>query len=363
MNFKFVYKMSCLSLRTTHNIFIPNCSPNLCPCNNTAFSFRPLCPCPELQDNEIFSPSQIIRLFFQEFANRIANCPGPFPTTLDFINCIGLTNWPLFPNPVILSLLPTLSASRVLTSVNDPVVAATIINGTATPTNISLNGQFNLQINGVLSEFTILFGPLEIEGINLRVINNSNDFTGSVLIFQKNVSSSFDETATAWIFTENLNQSEMFSFTFGSELRISATDQFGNTIPSLQATPGTQYTLIDSGTGAEIITDFSSSMRDIEFRNQINGTVTANIYRSNKLLISKTVVPEQTVTFQFKPTIWIGVAAGLTEGQELDSSILSSINTEISLLGIDSADIVMTGGGIGPSATPISFSLENIVFA
>lgn len=356
--------MSCLSLRGKHNIFIPDCPTSSCPCKpNTAFSFRPLCPCPELQDNEIFTSSQIIRLFFQEFANRIANCPGPFQTTLDFINCIGLTNWPLFPNPVILSLLPILSASRVLTSINDPVLAATIINGVAMPTNTALNGQFNIQINRETSDFTVLFGPPEIEGINLRIINNSNDFTGSVLIFQKNAGSSFDETATAWIFTENLNQSEIFSFTFGSELRISATDQFGNTTPSLLATPGNQYTIIDSGTGAEIITDFSSSMRDIEFRNQLNGTVTANIYRSNKLLASKTVSSGQAAIFQFRPTIWIGVAAGLTEGQELDSSILSSINTEISLLGIDSADIVMTGGGVGPSAIPFSFSLENIIFA
>lgn len=353
--------MSCLSLRSTHNIFIPDCQTS-CPCKpNAAFSCRSLKSC--LQDNEIFTSSQIIRLFFQEFVNRITNCPGPFQTTLDFINCIGLTNWPLFPNPVILSLLPILSASRVLTSINEPVLAATIINSTAIPTNTALNGQFNIQINGESFDFTVLFGPPEIEGIRLRVVNNSNDNSLPILIFQKNVGSSFDETSTAWIFTENLNQSEIFSFTFGSELRISATDQFGNTTPALLATPGNQYTIIDSGTGAEIVTGFSSSMRDIEFRNQLNETVTANIYRSNKLLASKPILPEQTAIFQFRPTIWIGVAAGLTEGQELDSSILSSINTELGLLGIASADIVMTGGGVGPSATPISFSFENIIFA
>ena len=354
--------MSCSSLRTTHNIFIPNCSPNLCPCSNIAFSCRPLKTCPELQDNQIFTPSQIIRLFFEEFADRILNCPGPFQTTLEFMDCIGLTNWPLFPNPVILTLLPTLTGSRLgpLTAV-EPVLLATIIGGIATPNELTLNGQYNILINDIDNGFTTLFGPPPISGINLRVINNSNSSDLDILIFQKNDGSSFDETATAWIFTENL--SDTFSFTYGDQLRISATDQFGNTLPSLEATPGNQYTVIDSGSGTEISTGFSSSMRDIEFQNQLNGNVTANIYRSNKLLATKTVLPEQTVVFQFRPAIWIGAGSGLTEGQELDSTVLSSINTQISLLGISSADIIVTGGGAGPSAMPFSFSLSNIVFA
>lgn len=363
MNFKFVYKMLCSSLRSTHNIFIPNCQTQ-CPCFYKAFSFRPLKSCPELQDNQIFSPSQIIRLFFEEFANRITNCPGPFQTTLEFMDCIGLTNWPLFPNPVILTLLPTLTGSLGPLTAVEPVLLATIINGVATPNELTLNGQYNILINDIDNGFTTLFGVAipPIEGINLRVINNSNSNDLGILIFQKNDGSSFDETATAWIFTENLNPSETFSFTFGSELRISATDQFGNTLPSLEAIHGNQYTVIDSGSGTEIVTGFSSSMRDIEFRNQLNGNVTANIYRSNKLLASKTVSSGQSAVFQFRPTIWIGVGAGLTEGQELDSTVLSSINTQISLLGLDSADIIVTGGGAGPSAMPFSFSLANIVF-
>ena len=45
----------------------------------------------------------------------------------------------------------------------------------------------------------------------------------------------------------------------------------------------------------------------------------------------------------------------------MNSAILSDINTELSLLGIQSADIVMTGGGAGPQATPFEFTLENVV--
>jgi hypothetical protein len=47
----------------------------------------------------------------------------------------------------------------------------------------------------------------------------------------------------------------------------------------------------------------------------------------------------------------------------MNSAIIANANTEISLIGIASADIVMTGGGPGPSSTPYQFNLENVVFA
>jgi molybdopterin biosynthesis enzyme MoaB len=50
------------------------------------------------------------------------------------------------------------------------------------------------------------------------------------------------------------------------------------------------------------------------------------------------------------------------QGQVIDSAIISQVNTEISLTGIASADIVMTGGGTGPGATAYMFSLQNIVY-
>jgi hypothetical protein len=35
----------------------------------------------------------------------------------------------------------------------------------------------------------------------------------------------------------------------------------------------------------------------------------------------------------------------------------------LSLLGIASADIVMTGGGPGSNAMPFAFSLQNVIYA
>lgn len=71
----------------------------------------------------------------------------------------------------------------------------------------------------------------------------------------------------------------------------------------------------------------------------------------------------QPAVFEFKPTIWIGVASQIIQGEVMNSAIISNLNTELSLLGIASADIVMTGGGPGRNPTPFSFKLENIVMA
>jgi hypothetical protein len=51
------------------------------------------------------------------------------------------------------------------------------------------------------------------------------------------------------------------------------------------------------------------------------------------------------------------------QGQVMNSATVSQISTELSLLGVRSADIVMTGGGPGPNATPFQFTLSNVVKA
>ena len=66
---------------------------------------------------------------------------------------------------------------------------------------------------------------------------------------------------------------------------------------------------------------------------------------------------------QFKPVIWIGVAPEAAPGQAPDAAALPGGHTELSLQGVVSADIVMTGGGPGRDSTPFQFALENVVMA
>ncbi len=80
--------------------------------------------------------------------------------------------------------------------------------------------------------------------------------------------------------------------------------------------------------------------------------------RKQKLVCQKS--PSGPKVKARRTTIWIGAVSQVDEGQVMNSAILSDINTEISLLGIVSADIVTTGGGAGPTSTPFVFTLENV---
>lgn len=212
--------------------------------------------------------------------------------------------------------------------------------------------------------FTII--EVDENAVNFRLINNSNSSGNiDVVVFQQNLAGSFGEEPIAWEMLQVNGPGDFESFVFGSELSLSFNDSFGNYSPPQQAQRGDSFEVTTTMSGDEMnLAGASPSPSEFELVNSSLSTIFGNVYRSGKLLSkSPSFINGQTHTFEFNPTIWIGVVSGVTEGDALDSLTVSSINTQISLLGIRSADIVLTGGGAGPSATPYSFSLTNIVYA
>ena len=203
--------------------------------------------------------------------------------------------------------------------------------------------------------------------IHLNFINHSNDANNSeVVIFARNVAANFAETAVAWTVIQNCGQGDNHPFVYPMTTQVGASDSWGNFTPQLNAANGQQFSMVlelsgdvlrESGSGA--------SPNEIEVLNNLpKGAIDAGIYKSGKLYAQETAIaPQQKAVFQFKPTIWIGVASQVVQGEVMNSAIVSEINTEISLLGIASADIVMTGGGPGAESTPFEFTLQNVVFA
>jgi hypothetical protein len=163
---------------------------------------------------------------------------------------------------------------------------------------------------------------------------------------------------------KNLGVQDHHPFTYPLRFDVSAGDSYGNFTPQMQAFDGQAYEMVLSRSGDVLqpAQTPSSSPLDVEVRNNLQtGGISANIYRDKKLLATKTnVSPGQKAVFRFKPRIFIGVVSQIEEGQILDSAIVQQVNTEIDLLGISSADIVMSGGGGGPNATPFKFQLANI---
>jgi len=223
--------------------------------------------------------------------------------------------------------------------------------------------------------------------INLNFINQSNDSGNSnVVVFQKNEATSFDalsdapsgvifqkraapgfgELAIAWQVIRNCVQGGNHPFVFPESICVSAADSYGNFTPQLPAQSGQLFEMVQTSSGDQLkLAGSATSPSEVHVRNAMpQGAVDANIHRGGLLLATKTALaPQQKAAFQFKPTIWIGVVPQIVEGQVMNSAILSQVNTELSLLGVASADIVMTGGGPGPSSTPFRFALANVVTA
>lgn len=204
-----------------------------------------------------------------------------------------------------------------------------------------------------------------MDKIKLNFINRSNDTNNSsVVIFQQNIAEDFGEIAVAWTVIQNCGRLENHPFTYSLNYQVSASDSYGNYTPRLTAYDGDAYEMIKSTSGdiLQLSPVPATSSGEVEVRNNLGiGSIDANCYRDGKLFaIKKNLAPGQKAVFQFQPRLYIGVVSQLEEGDVMISAIISQVNTEINLFGISSADIVMTGGGPGESATPFNFTLENI---
>ncbi len=247
--------------------------------------------------------------------------------------------------------------------------------------------------------------------IQLTLKNESQDVNNStILVFQKNVATTYDEIAVAWQVIKDCGVGDSHPFTYhvepqeettdgngnaadpnkkpifhfhaklwigaasgieeGSVINsavqfdVEAVDSEGNTMPRQTASMGDMFEVVMAPSG-HIIRKGSkpaSSPSEVEVKNNLSpGAISANIYKEGKLLTGqKSVLPGQKAVFNSSSKSPAGAAPGTDEGRVMNSAVIQSINTELNLIGISSADIVMTGGGSGADASPFEFSLQNV---
>ncbi len=204
--------------------------------------------------------------------------------------------------------------------------------------------------------------------IKLNFINQSNDQNNSeIVIFQQNVATDFDEIAIAWQVIKNCGHGDNHPFKYPMNFSVSAGDSWGNFTPHNEAEYGQQWEMVKDASGdiLKLSAQPGTDPKAVTIANNLEkGAISANVYKDGKLLAMRSgIAPQQKAMFSFKPTLWIGVVSQVEEGQVLNSAIISNINTELSLLGVASADIVMKGGGTGATASPFTFELENVEYA
>jgi hypothetical protein len=198
--------------------------------------------------------------------------------------------------------------------------------------------------------------------IKLNFINRSNqqDF-GAVVIFQKNVAAGANPLSVAWLAIQQCGYMDNHPFVFPMVMTVGVHDDEGNYTPTLPADNGQLFQAIDSSSGLRLtnLGNASNSVQ-VQVRNGLEaGDIDASTYKNGQLLATNAAIAAgQTTAFEFKPTIWIGAVQQAVQGELMDAATMASCDTELSLLGIASADIVMTG-----SAVAQVFNLDNVVMA
>ncbi len=211
----------------------------------------------------------------------------------------------------------------------------------------------------------MIFFILTIMNIELTFIDKSYDANNSdIVFFQKNVATNFDELAIAWRVIKNCGRGWSHTFAYPMAFEVGVKDSFNNVSDRKAATNAERWNAVLDNSGNVLIKDTkpAASTTDVEIYNALpKGSIDAQIFKDGKLLAHKTgISPEQKAVFQFKPTLWVGVVSQVEEGEVMNSAILSDINTELSLLGIKRANLIMTGGGRGADAQPFKFTLEPV---
>lgn len=196
--------------------------------------------------------------------------------------------------------------------------------------------------------------------VRLNLINRTTDFNGGLVIFQKNAAAAFGELAVAWQVIPDLGVGNSRSFTFPMSMKIAASDSYNNYTPQQDATNGQLFKLALTSSGDYLQSaGMASSPGQVQVLNALErGAFSVSIYKDGKLLAVETAIsPQQKAIFEFKPSIWIGIINQVTQGEIMNSDVVSNINTELSLSDLTSADIAMTGN----SKDGYKFGLENIV--
>ena len=199
--------------------------------------------------------------------------------------------------------------------------------------------------------------------VNHSFINGSYDVNRSdIIIFQTNEAARDAEGPVAWKVITRCPIDWSHPFTVSSEIHVGLGDREGNHSPSVAVTPGTLARVSSRPRGGvELAAGRGDDPTSIHVENHVQAAGSAlEIYRDGRLLSRHCgVAPRARARFRFNHRIWLFAGSGIDEGDLLRRSELRwRVLTELDLLGVTRADIVMTGGGYGPHARPLRFHLH-----
>ncbi len=202
-----------------------------------------------------------------------------------------------------------------------------------------------------------------MKSVKLKIINKSKSKEiPNIIIFQK-----FSQKAFAWQVIKHLDVENYHPFLYNFQLEIFTGDAWGNfTFPQV-AQKGEIFEMRTTPTGRNILTKSSQEASNnlvIELKNLLRqGSISANLAR-NQQIIDKIniVVPGQKAVFaSLNDLIYFGVnpSKNLEEGDPLSLSFITDHTQSFDMAGLDSASIILTGGGEGTEAEAYKFTIKD----
>lgn len=171
-----------------------------------------------------------------------------------------------------------------------------------------------------------------------------------VVLYIQDTFAGFDENVLIWKeFFFGPKNTHPKTFDFWGE--YSATGYLGsNYLFEINVINGKKYRVNEAGTSLELMGNASSGSQ-IQFVNNKDQSLNLIVKKSNSILSNIVLSPSATKAYSFKPTVYIGATTDLVNHYDI-----SNINTEISFLGVSSANINITEG----TNQPYQFTFSNI---
>lgn len=200
-----------------------------------------------------------------------------------------------------------------------------------------------------------------LTAINLNYINKSTtNVPLQIAISLIDPASGF---AVVWQLIQNCGVNSKHPFTIPVQSQLSISDSYGNFTAEIDALPGQAFAVEMGTTGTELVSNgAAANPAAINVSNALaQGSINVYLNKSGKRYAEHSnLAPSSLVCFDLKPKIYIGVTEAATEGMMMNTAIQNSLG-EISLVGVTSADIILTGGGPNQQSTPYTFTLSNVV--
>lgn len=187
--------------------------------------------------------------------------------------------------------------------------------------------------------------------------------TAKIVLFQENALAHEVGPPIAWRVAGNPIDNRKVSFMVSNDFEIAVRGADGNVTGRKPARYGDRWEVVEGPKGTVLRKSGEATSADrVELTNGLpKGAVDALLFRRSGLQTEQNaLLPGQVAAFSFAPKIFLHRVSEAEEGHSFQPAVFQDEPLEIDYDGADGAEVVMRGGGRGPDAQPIEFSVEQV---